>query len=79
VSNVHPSEEQRLPQVSPEVAAYNEAWRVMTAINKSMFEPATVGADPKYLENRLRLAFETGWNSCAHWFESRTIKELSGG
>lgn len=73
--------ERTLPKqpVSAEMAAYNEAWRVMTALHKSMFQPATVGTDPQYLENRLRLAFEHGWNSCANWFEARTIKEISSG
>jgi hypothetical protein len=67
--------EKQLP-VTPEVAAYNEAWRVLKALQKRSFEPIAEGADPKYLENRLHLAFEHGWNECARYFESRTIKQL---
>lgn len=62
--------------VTPEVAAYNEAWRVMKELHKSTFSTATVGNDPQYLHNRLRVAFEHGWNECARYFESRTIKQL---
>jgi len=63
-------------RVTPEVAAYNEAWRVMQALHRRCFEPIAAEADPKYLENRLHLAFEHGWNECARYFESRTIKQL---
>ena len=54
-----------------EVAAYKEAWRVMKALHKNNFDPSTVGADPKYLENRLLLAFEHGWNQCAIFHEAQ--------
>lgn len=70
------SNENRSLPVTPEVAAYNEAWRVLVALHPSLFAlPINPGGE-KYLENRLRLAFEHGWNQCAIFFESRTIKQL---
>lgn len=66
----------KVMQVSPEVAAYNEAWRVHSELFRGSFDPATVGTDPKYIENRLRLAFENGWNGGMNWIESRTLKEI---
>lgn len=67
------------PKVSAEVAAYNEALRVFREIFRDHFSPGTLGLDAeagKYLENRLLTAFENGWNSCANWLESRTLREI---
>lgn len=67
--------EKQLP-VSAEVAAYDEQWRIFTEVGKACFDPSTVGDDPKYLENRLRLAFEVAWNGAIGWIEGRTLKEI---
>ena len=67
-------------QVTPEVAAYNEQWRVFKdVVGKHCFDPGTVGDDPQYLENRLRIAFEVAWNGAMNWMESRTLKEIIHG
>lgn len=65
----------QLPK-SAEVVAYEETWRIFKETGKSCFEAATVGDDPKYLENRLRLAFEVAWNGAMNWMEGRTLKEI---
>lgn len=63
--------------VSAEVAAYNEQWRVFKeVVGKYCFDTATIGDDPQYLDNRLRLAFEVAWNGAMNWIESRTLKEI---
>lgn len=62
---------------SPEVTAYDEQWRVFKdVVGKHCFDPNSVGDDPKYLENRLRLAFEVAWNGAMNWIESRTLREI---
>jgi len=64
-------------QVSPEVAAYNEQWRIFKdVVGKHCFDPSTVGDDPKYLENRLLLAFEVAWNGAMTWVEGRALREI---
>lgn len=69
------SSKTQLP-MSAEVTAYNEAWRVHRELFERNFDPSTVGTDPKYIENRLLLAFENGWNGAMNWIESRTLKEI---
>ena len=71
-----PKQKPKGPTVSAEVAAYNEAWRQLREIHGSLFDLADIGSDPKYLDNRLRLVFEIGWNNAMNWIESRTLKEL---